>query len=124
MRIHRYARQENGLMIIFSADELKTLGQQLSEPTASNANTHSPLWPPMLATFKPEGGGDFTVSFHMEITPPKPQTNFPNPQYTLSQKILRAGQPGLPAAWFFPLTSAEVISGLFDKRHSPAMLAS
>ena len=78
MRMHRYSGRENGLMIIGSAPELRALGKMLITFSESSPDLSPGDWPPLIGDVPLDGGGDFSLSFHLDTTSKsKPKTNFP-----------------------------------------------
>lgn len=78
MRMHRYRGKENGLMIIGSENELRTLGAALLKAADATTPSVPQGWPPQVAEIQITARRDFLVSFHREgPTGLTPKTNFP-----------------------------------------------
>lgn len=76
MRLHRYRGRENGLMVIGTASELRSLANALLAFAADKPEKAAADWPPraMEVPIAP----DFPLSFHLETTSgEKPASNLP-----------------------------------------------
>ena len=74
----QYSGNENGLMLIGSATELRELGQALLKFTATAPERSPDAWPPVAAYVDIASDREFNVSFHLDTTAgDNPKTNFP-----------------------------------------------
>jgi hypothetical protein len=78
MRLHRYRGKENGLMIMGTASELRTLGEALIAAAGHPPESPIPGWPVQVAGAPITSSQDFLLSFHLEASNAStPQSNFP-----------------------------------------------
>lgn len=78
MRMHRYHGKENGLRVIGSSSELRSLGESLI--AAAEHPTAPPIedWPPEVAEVAIASPHPFLLSFHLEAPGASaPESNFP-----------------------------------------------
>ena len=78
MRLHRYRGKENGLMVIGTASELRTLGQSLLSLTDPASELSEQHWPPLLMQVVIDHSSDFQLSFHLDtVLGKEPKSNVP-----------------------------------------------
>ncbi|HYD53344.1 MAG TPA: hypothetical protein VEA99_11975 [Gemmatimonadaceae bacterium] len=74
MRIRRYAGRENGLMLLASRSEWRTLAQAILDAVDAAPERADAEWPPLIAEATVEGARDYQLSCHLETvlgaTPP------------------------------------------------------
>ena len=78
MRLHRYRGRENGVMVMGTASELKTLAEALLSFTASAPEKSPEKWPPFITRYVTDRSADFLLSFHLDTEAGnEPPSNLP-----------------------------------------------